>query len=66
LGWIWIAQNVRRIVNWGPPFDIESYIQETGQAGRDGKVAYAIFYSKDLWQYHIEDSMKNYCHDQLN
>jgi len=62
------CSNVRRIIHWGPPSDIESYVQETGRAGRDGKVAHASLYfsNKDLGQFHIEDSMKNYCHNQLN
>ena len=25
--------NIRRIIHWGPPEDIETYIQETGRAG---------------------------------
>lgn len=36
--------NVRRIIHWGPPSDVESYIQETGRAGRDGEVAHAWLY----------------------
>ena len=27
--------NIRRIIHWGPPSDVESYIQKTGRAGRD-------------------------------
>lgn len=31
--------NVRSILHWGSPPDIESYVQETGRAGRDGDSA---------------------------
>ena len=34
--------DVRQIVHIGLPDDVESYIQETGRAGRDGKPALAI------------------------
>ena len=33
--------NVRRIIHWDPPGDIESYLQETGRAGKDAE---AIMY----------------------
>ena len=36
--------NVHQIIHWGPPSDLESYIQETGRAGRDRNVAYAVLY----------------------
>ena len=34
--------NGSRIIYWGPPDVIELYLQETGCAGRDGKVASAL------------------------
>ena len=34
--------DVRRIIDWGPPSDIESYIQEDGRAGRNGLHATAL------------------------
>ena len=55
--------NIRKVFHWGPPSDIESYLQETGRAGRDGAQATAILYynKTDLRAQHIEDSVKAYC-----
>ena len=36
--------DIRRIIHLGPPSDCESYIQETGRAGRDSLTACAILY----------------------
>ena len=55
--------NIRRIVHWGPPSDIESYLQETGRAGRDNLPSTATLYvgPNDLRSPHLEASMKSYC-----
>ncbi len=57
------CSNIRRIIHWGPPNDIESYIQETGRAGRDGKEATATLYynGNDFKFDRVEISMKEYC-----
>ena len=54
------CKDIRRIIHWGPPSDIESYLQETG---RDGLSSTAALYigSHDLRSPHIEQSMKKYC-----
>ena len=53
---------IRRIFHWGPPEDIETYMQETGRAGRDGLPATATLYSavKDSAT-HTDEKMKEYC-----
>ena len=39
--------NVWRVIQWGPPPNVESYIQETEWAGRDGLPATVILYDAD-------------------
>lgn len=58
--------NIRQIIHWSPPSDVETYIQETGRAGRDGETSFVkLFYSKrDLSLSFMEESIKNYCTDK--
>ena len=52
--------DVRQIVHVGLPDDSESYIQETGRAGRDGLPSLAtLLVMKQRW-HHAEDSIKEY------
>ena len=36
--------NIRRILHWGMPNNLEEYVQETGRSGRDGEHSTAILY----------------------
>ena len=38
------ARNIRRIIHYKPPTNLDRYMQETGRAGRDGEPAHAILY----------------------
>lgn len=54
--------NIRRIIHWGCPEDVETYMQETGRAGRDGLPATAKLYSSvNVSASHTSESMKEYC-----
>lgn len=34
--------DVREVIHWGPPSNVEQYVQEIRQAGRDGKDSVAV------------------------
>lgn len=54
--------NVCRVIHWEASQDVESYMQETGRAGRDGLPSKAELFCavKDSAQ-HTDDKMKEYC-----
>ena len=34
--------DIRRVIHWGPPNYLDTYVQESGRAGRDGQQCVAI------------------------
>ena len=36
------SPNIRQMIHWGPPSDIEEYMHQTGRAGRDEKLTCAL------------------------
>ena len=53
---------VRTIIHYGSCSDIESYFQESGHAGRDGKESIALLYMyQGSLLGHVEKNMKAYC-----
>ena len=53
---------VRRIIHWGSPNDVETYMQETGRAGRDGLPSTAELFIavKESSSRHADYRMKEY------
>lgn len=49
------CSDVGKIIHLGPPDDIESYIQETGRAGRNGQTAYCTLLITKQWKRFVAD-----------
>ena len=53
--------NINNVVHWGPPGDLECYVQETGRGGRDGGATNAILYYNKKDFHPTNESIRNYC-----
>ena len=51
------CKDVHQVIHFGPPVDIESYVQETGRAGHDGFPALALLVVKPK---KVEESITDY------
>ena len=56
--------DVRQVINFGTPCDVESYVQETGRAGRDHLPSLATLVKKANSGRHIEKAMLDYACNQ--
>ena len=52
--------DIHRIIHFGPPSNIESYIQETGRAGRDGVLSTAVLFHHIGRRIIVDECMKRY------
>ena len=58
------SPNVRTVIHWGPPEDLESYVQETSRGGHDNMLSHAILYynRRDIAaNSHASDEVRRYC-----
>ena len=52
--------NVRYVIHYGPPREVDDFMQETGRGGKDGKEATSLLYYNGTQLHKCEKSMKVY------
>ena len=57
--------DVKEVLHWGPAEDIESYVQATGRAGRDGSLCRAHLLYEKADQQHTAKVMMQYCNNSV-
>ena len=56
-------KGVHRIIHFGPSKNLESYVQECGRAGRDGRPSTCLLLYNGLMAAGCEDDIKEYCQE---
>lgn len=62
--------DIHRVIHWGPPSEVDHYVQEAGRAGRDGLPAQAMLLYAQA-KHRVNDKMQEYgmnvdvCHRKL-
>ena len=52
--------NIRQVLHYGAPPDLESYLQEVGRGGRDGKPCKVTLYYRPFHLAHCDERMRNF------
>ena len=52
--------DVHHIIHFGPPDDVEAYIQETGRAGWNGSPSYATLLITKKCKRYVDENMMSY------
>ncbi len=58
--------DIHQVIHWGLPQDAETYVQESGRAGRDGKqaISFIIKQPRDLDRRFTSEQMIEYCQNK--
>ena len=61
------SPNIRKVIHWKSPNDVEEYVQETGRSGRDGECTIAVLYygKSDGYSDKLSAEMKHYINNSV-